>query len=287
MLTLSMGLNGRVPLHLGQWMGSTGQWIGETVIDTNRRLYAFPGIGQIRFPMRWLIPSALMFFVGASHGLRRLYNLPFIQKRKYAHTYTFVFSTFFALVGLIISLQSSRIDIGFPMHQLPEVQFAEWIKKQEGSGAVLLLPQMRPPPKSGKREDLPVFANISQLLSSADAQYFQVIHGRPMYTKPSLKTLSASDQQDIVARLVRNWDDMAHPMLTGNEIPPSAYDPRSANTRAAAFQALLKSGLQFIVVDLGAYNDEAQTILRSQIQGNVKEEIQFDEGDGVLVFRMF
>ena len=89
MLTLSMGLNGRVPLHLGQWMGSTGQWIGETVIDTNRRLYAFPGIGQIRFPMRWLIPSALMFFVGASYGLRRLYTLSFVQKRKYAHTYTF------------------------------------------------------------------------------------------------------------------------------------------------------------------------------------------------------
>ena len=60
---------------------------------------------------------------------------------------------------------------------------------------------------------------------------------------------------------------------SGNEIPPSAYDPRSANTRAAAFQALLKSGLQFIVVDLGAYNDEAQTILRSQIQGSVQEEI--------------
>ena len=215
MLTLSMGLNGRVPLHLGQWMGSTGQWIGETVIDTNRRLYAFPGIGQIRFPMRWLIPSALMFFVGASYGLRRLYAF-LLCKKESMRTHIPLFSTFFALGGLIISLQSSRIDIGFPMHQLPEVQFAEWIKKQEGSGAVLLLPQMRPPPKSGKREDLPCLCEyIIQLLSSADAQYFQVIHGRPMYTKPSLKTLSAADQQDIVARLVRNWDDMAHPMLNG------------------------------------------------------------------------
>ena len=127
-------------------------------------------------------------------------------------------------------------------------------------------------PKVAKGKIFPSLPT-SQLLSSADAQYFQVIHGRPMYTKPSLKTLSAADQQDIVARLVRNWDDMAHPMLTGNEIPPSAYDPRSANTRAAAFQALLKSGLQFIVVDLGAYNDEAQTILRSQIQDYVQEEI--------------
>jgi hypothetical protein len=280
MLTLSMGLNGRLPLHLGQWMGGFGQWLGEFVMDTNRRLYAFPGIGQIRFPMRWLIPSSLMFFVGASYGLKRLYNLKHIRK------YAFLCSTIFALLGLIVSLQSSRIDIGFPMHKLPEVQFAEWIKDQEGAGAVLLLPQMRPPPKSGKREDLPVFANISQLLSSADAQYFQVIHGRPMYTKPSLKTLSAADQQDIVARLVRNWDDMAHPMLTGNEIPPSAYDPRSANTRQAAFQTLVASGLRFIAVDLGAYNDEAQTILREQIQDRVEKEIRFEEGDGVLVFEL-
>ena len=286
MMALSMGLNGRVPVHLGQWMGGFGKSLGSFVIDTNRQMYAFPGIGQIRFPMRWLIPSALMFFVGAGYGLKKIYHLPIFSRFSKSPAFTFGISTICALLGMIISLQSSRIDIGFPMHELPKVEFAEWIKAQEGSGAVLLLPQMRPPPKSGKREDLPVFANISQLLSSADAQYFQVIHGRPMYTKPNLKTLAAADQPDIVARLVRNWDDMAHPMLTGNEIPPSAYDPRADNTRRAAFYELVASGLQFIVVDLGAYNEEAQNILRSQIQDRVKTEKIFDEGDGVLVFEI-
>ena len=93
MLTLSMGLNGRVPLHLGQWMGSTGQWIGEMVIDTNRRLYAFPGIGQIRFPNALAYSSALMFFVGASYGLQRLYDSILCSKKKVrAHLY-FSFST--------------------------------------------------------------------------------------------------------------------------------------------------------------------------------------------------
>ena len=280
MLSLSMGLNNRLPQHLGQWMGGFGSSAGTIAIDVNRRLYAFPGIELIRFPSRWLTPSALMFFIGAGYGLKRIYQQKIIKK------WSFLISTLLALLGLIISLKSSRIDLGFPMHQLPEVQFAKWIKKQEGSGAVLLLPQMRPPPKSGKREDLPVFANISPLLSSADAQYFQIIHQRPMYTKPSLKTLAANDQQDIVARLVRNWDDMAHPMLTGNEIPPSAYDPRSANTRRAAFQQLVADGLQFIVVDLGAYNDEALEILRTQIQDRVHEENKFEEGDGILVFSL-
>ena len=35
----------------------------------------------------------------------------------------------------------------------------------------------------------------------------------PCIQNQALKPFSAADQQDIVARLVRNWDDMAHPML--------------------------------------------------------------------------
>ena len=197
------------------------------------------------------------------------------------HICIFLFSTF-ALGSLIILCKVPESTLISDV-STPDVQFAEWIKKQEGSGAVLLSHKCGLHPKV-ENEKIYLFANIPNCCPLQIA-YF-VIHGRPMYTaKP--KNTGSSRSARYRCPFGSELDDMAHPMLTGNEIPPSAYDPRSANTRAAAFQALLKSGLQFIAVDLGAYNDEAQTILRSQIQGSVKEEIQFDEGDGVLVFRMY
>ncbi|MEC7987010.1 MAG: hypothetical protein VX278_17710, partial [Myxococcota bacterium] len=281
----SMGLNGRLPVHLKQWLGGTGVFLGETILYLNNRLYAFPGIGQIRFPMRWLIPGSLMFFVGAGYGLANIYRHPRIKK------VAFLISTIFALFGALNNLRSSRIDLGFPMQTLPKVEFAEWIQEQDGFGSVLLVPNKRPPPDSGKRSDLPVFANISPTLASSDNQYFQVIHGRPIYAKPNLKTLSSQSQNTEIARLVRNWDDMALPMLTANKpqpskIPPSAYDPRSAEKRKAALEAFLTKGLRWIVLDKETYNDQAMEILRDQITRYIVQEKEFDDGTGVIIFEV-
>ncbi|MEC7984792.1 MAG: hypothetical protein VX278_06495, partial [Myxococcota bacterium] len=38
MLILSMGLNGRLPIHLKQWLGGTGVFLGETILYLNNRL---------------------------------------------------------------------------------------------------------------------------------------------------------------------------------------------------------------------------------------------------------
>ena len=145
---------------------------------------------------------------------------------------------------------------------------------------------MRPPPKSGKRSDQPVFANLSASLASVDTLYFQVLHQRATYKKPSLKTLSANQQEDIVIQLVRNWDDLAQPMLSGNVIPPSSYDPRSERARNVAVERLRTAGLRWIVIDLGAYNDEALKILRDQVGDRIASEKTFKEGDGVLIFTL-
>ena len=86
---------------------------------------------------------------------------------------------------------------------------------------------------------------------------------------------------------MRNWDDLALPEVTGNPIPASATDPRSKGRRDAALQDFIRSGRRWIVVDQGAYNEEAMTILREQMGANVIDERHFDEGDGVIVFELW
>ncbi|MBM74360.1 MAG: hypothetical protein CMK59_03070 [Proteobacteria bacterium] len=280
MFVLSLGLNNRVPVHLGQWLGSYGKELGSMLIELNRSLYSFPALGLIRFPQRWLIPSFLMFLCGAGIGTARLLQFKLIKRFALPISFSIVAIATFA------SMRSSRLDLNFPYQEVPKVLFTDHLANHPKKGAVLLLPQMRPPPKSGKRSDLPIFANINKNLASSDAQFFQVLHGRAMYTKPSLKTIYSFKKDEKIARLVRNWDDMANPMLTGNEIPPSAYDSRSEGLRQEAIRALIEEGLAFIVLDLGAYNDEAQKLLRTQLGLYIKSEQIFEEGDGILLLEL-
>ena len=279
MLLLSVGLNNRVPVHLGQWFGEYGKNIGIYIIELNRYLYNIPGIGSIRFPQRWLVPASFMLLVGSSFGLERIYQ----SKRVYP--FRFIISGVLTIICTVLCLRNSRLDLNFPMQELPKIEFAEYLA-QKKNGGVLLLPQMRPPPKSGKRSDLPIFANLSSQLASSDNQYFQVIHQKPIFTKPNLKTISSFDQDENVARLVRNWDDMANPKLTGEPIPPSAYDPRSQGIRQDGLNKLVDAGLQWIVLDLAAYNDEAKAYIKEQIGIHYKSDQRFDDGDGVLVIEL-
>ena len=287
MLHLSLGLNEKLPVHLSYWIGSFGYPLGKQILNVNAHLYAFPGFGEIRFPQRWLVPSSMCFVVGAGFGVQRIHL--WITQQKWGSTVLkgrFVYASLLVAIGTFLCVRTSQIDLHFPKQELPHIQFATYIADHPEDGALIMLPQMRPPPKSGKRSDLPVFANLADSLSSSDVQYFQTIHGRPIYDKPSLKTLYAFEGSEYVFRLLREWDDLAHPMVTGNPIPASAYDERFTKRRKRGLKELVDSGLRWIVVDLGAYNDQAQSILDGQLAEYEYNREFFDEGDGVLVIEL-
>jgi hypothetical protein len=170
------------------------------------------------------------------------------------------------------------------MHPVPEVVFADWIGDHDLAGAVVLLPQRRPAPKSGKRADLPVFAEISEDLSSSDSQYLQVRMGRPLLGYPSLKTLAPMRLDTDVQSILRNWDDIALPQLSGRDIPSSAIDPRFAPERQRIIDGLRRDGLRFVVVDEAAYGDSGIEHIRTQLEKHLSETEHFDDGTGVTVF---
>ena len=123
-------------------------------------------------------------------------------------------------------------------NKLYHIYSATYLADHPDDGALIMLPQMRPPPKSGKRSDLPVFANLADSLSSSDVQYFQTIHGKKIYDKPGLKTLYAFEGSEYVYRLVREWDDLAHPMVTKSIRP--AYDERFTKRRRRGLKKLVE-----------------------------------------------
>ncbi len=284
MVMLSFGLNKLLPAELAQWLGAPGGWTGAMILRANDALYDLPGLSSLRFPRRWLVPAAMTFAVGAGFGLRRLFTL--LRRFRVDRFGVPVVAVALAVAGTQAGIQSSRVHTMFPMQALPPVQFADWIADQPGDGAVVLIPQSRPAPRTGKRGDLPVFASIAPSLSSADEQYLQVRYGRPSVSYPTLKTLVPMRFDADVYRLMRNWDDLAHPMLSGNPIPRSAYDEHSEGGRQATIQRLREAGLRFVVIDRAAFDDEAIGILDRQLQPHVAGVHDFEDGTGVRVYEL-
>lgn len=285
---LSFGYNDRIPQELAQWLGSDGQELGRTILRWNQDLYALPGIGSVRFPRRWLVPATLCLSVAGGMGLARVFWLlsrPRLLRRPVtwgAPVVGLVLTVLAARAGV----QTARFHAPFPAHALPEVAFTDWVRDQPGSGAAVLLPQMRPAPASGKRGDLPVFASIADSLSSSDVQYLQVRMGRPLLSYPSLKTLVPMKVDTDLYRLLRNWDDIAHPQLTGRPIPSSAHDERSEPFRQRVIDGVRQDGLRFVIVDEAAYAEEGMAILRAQLSSHLVSEEHFDDGTGVTVFEL-
>jgi hypothetical protein len=138
MLGLSFGLAEKTPALMGRWLGSPAQALGDLVLGLNRWAYELPVLGSIRFPRRWLVPSALALGVGGSIGLAQLMRrLPQAWKAWTA-------LTVLGSIGLVWhGLSISQIRTDFPSHPLPRVAFAEYIADHDLDGAVLLLPHVR------------------------------------------------------------------------------------------------------------------------------------------------
>lgn len=279
MLLLSLGLNPRLPLHLTFWIGDTaGQQLGRALLRLNDALYNLPVVGMIRFPQRWLVPAALCVLTGAGFGLARL-----APHTRQAAPWI---ASLLVMGAAIQGVQCSHIDLGFPAQAAPQIDFAEWLAADPRGGAVLTLPQTRPPPRSGQRKDLPIFANLDPALTSADTLYFQTIHGRAIAGYPNFKTIKGETPSAPIIKLFRDWDDLSLPGTSGRDIPDSAKDERANATRQTGLRELYAKGLRWIVIDQGVYTEEARGILRGHLDGWVDEEKSFTQGDGVVVLHL-
>jgi hypothetical protein len=308
MTSLSLDLNPLNPKRMEAWLGSNGLTLGEQLLALNAWLNGLPGINQIRFPQRWLVPGALCLIVAGSHGLSRLYawvkdpptarlearfpRLGALRGRVpkiLPGGVILASATWMAFEAHDAGVASSRIRQGFPVQELPTVEFAEWVRDQPGDGAFVLLPEARPAPKTGQgpmRAELPVFANIDESLSGSDKVFLQVLMDRPSLHYPGLKTLRTMAVPDEKYRIMRNWDDLCHPVLTGNPIPSSVYDERHTADRQRIITELRKSGLRFVIVDRTAYAGEALEILTEQLEQHTIDIQEFEDGDGVIVFEL-
>jgi hypothetical protein len=286
MLCMSFGLNLRIVAELAVWMGDRGTSLGQAIISMNSDIYTLPGIESVRFPRRWLVPATLAFAVAGAEGMGQLERL--VRRWRPMRRVWLAIGPLLVIVCSIAiaraGAETSAISRDFPKHSLPDVEFAEWIHDHDRAGAVVLLPQRRPAPKSGKRADLPVFADLSENLSSSDSQYLQVRMARPLMSYPSLKTLAPLRVDSDIQSILRNWDDIALPQLADRGIPSSAIDPRFAPQRQRIIDGLRRDDLGFVVVDEAAYGESGLEHLRIQLEDHLADTRHFDDGTGVTVF---
>lgn len=277
-LALSFGTDPRLPGALAERLGAPGELLGQATLAINQQLYQLPGLSAIRFPYRWLVPAALAASVAGALGLARLFGplarLPGARAGVAVAGSALVFS---------LCLRAGPFARGLPGQTLPQVAFADWIQAQPEDGVVALLPVLRPAAPGLGRNDRPVFAGLDPAMAGLDMATLQVLHGRAQVGAPGLQTLRPLDQESAVARVLRDWDDLTHPRLTGNPIPPGANDPRADRARGQGLDRLVEAGLRWVAVDLGAYEAEGLAELRRQLQPWVVSERTFDEGDGVLL----
>jgi hypothetical protein len=150
----------------------------------------------------------------------------------------------------------------------------------------MAFPTVRPGRPNTHRWELPVYANISDVLRSGDTLWFQLVHGRPDYIWPALFTARANGGLPQVAdRLVRDANDMARFAITGDVPPPSSWDPGAAGERAEGRAWLQARGLRFVVLDLSVYQGEWLERALGFFAPFERQE-RFDDGDGVLVLEL-
>lgn len=273
---LAFGRNPSLPADLQP----LGLPLGAALLWINSWLYDLPLLDHLRFPSRWLGPGALLLGVAGAIGLARgLRLLPWRVSRA-------ALGIGVGLWGLQAAIEASGYDQGLPTQPAPQVAFAAWLRDQPEAGGVLLLPVVRAAPPGLGRNDRPVFGGLDTALAGADLEALQVLHGRPQVGAPGLQTLAPRPQDPRIARLLRDWDDLARPRLTGDPLPPGADDPRADRVRREALALLIAGGLRWVVIDQSAYEAVGLTALRRQIGASLAEEHTFSEGAGVLIWTL-
>lgn len=274
-LMLAWGLSAHPdnPRSLAAWLGEGGVVLGDLLTWFNRHLA--PPV--VRFPRRWLVPVGFALATAAGLGLTRL---PGERLRWLA-------AVPLAAGSLWLADRKTAFRSELPHFEPPRPAFAVFVAEHPREGAVLYLPRVRGARTvASQRDELPIFADISPDLVSADLLWFQVLTGRGSVSRPDgMRTMTARYAWGAeIEKLLHDLDDLANPQTTGRPIPPSATQEPAR--RAAAARMLLEAGLGFVVVDEATMGAEGLALARLPFAGRIGEERRFADGTGVTVWAL-
>ncbi len=251
------------------WLGDQGERLGGWIVWFNQHFS--PPI--VRFPRRWLVPVAQALTIAAALGLTRL-------PREWMRWVVAVP----LCLGVVYHTEAlTEFRANLPLSRPPVPVFTSFIAASPEQGAVLFLPRQRGARQAVGRGDLPVFAELSRELASADQLWLQVLTKRGSTFWPEgLRTAVRRSAYDAATdRLLHGLDDAANPQTTGNPIPPSATQEPARRQSAAA--ALVARGLSFVAIDEAIYLPVGVALIEETFAPLTVASKHFDDGTGVTV----
>lgn len=269
-LVFSLGGNPENPVALGRWIPGVGEGLGNAIVAFNEAVAP----DAIRFPRRWLVPTALCMWTAAGIGLSRL---P-------AEWMRLVAGSIVAAGTVAVSLSTTGYHRAFPRLDVPTHAFTSFVAEHSSSGAALILPTVRGAARKHERFELPIFASLDDSIRSADLPFLQVSLGRAVVNEPQgLFTMVAINKQNPgISRLLQDLNDLCTPQTTGTPIAPSATQEPASRARVASL--LVDRGLRFVVLDEEAYGSEGIAFARLPFEKHIEEERLFQDGTGVRVW---
>lgn len=269
-LVLSLGAYAENTAVLGRWWPGIGEPIGRVIAWLNEHLAP----ESIRFPRRWLVPTALCFWTAAGVGLSRL-----------PHEWMRAALGGVVAVGTVaVTLAATGYREGFPLIDPPTPAFATFVAEHEAEGVALILPAIRGASRLHQRFELPIYANLDASIRSSDLPFLQVAIGRKVINAPQgLFTMVARrGQSERITRFVQDLNDLCTPQTMGTTIAPSAT--QEPDQRMAVANMLVNKGLRFVILDEEAYGAGGMVYARLPFAQRLTEERHFADGTGVTVF---
>lgn len=227
----------------------------------------------VRFPRRWLVPAALGLSVAAGYGLTRI---PWEWVRGVA-------AAGLGLTAAFLCLRLTGYRDHLPHFSPPDPAFAEFVRDDDNDGAVLFVPRVRGAKQATARDALPVFAELSRDIASADLLWLQVACERAsVYAPYGLRTIAPRyGYGQELSKFLHDLDDLATPQTVGTPIPGSATMEPERRARAATH--LRDEGLGFVVIDEKTLGEEGLALAQLPFAAITKEVRHFDDGTGVTV----
>ncbi len=254
---------------LQTWLGRPGLWLGEGIIWFNTH---FPP-PIVRFPRRWLVPAAQAVAIAGAIGVAAL-------PREWMR-WLLVVPFCIAAVHHTETLTEFRANL--PHFSPPSPAFTQFVAGSGERGAVLFLPRFRGARETEDRSQLPVFADISPNIRSADELWFQVLcHRASTYWPDGLRTVVRRNAfAPDTDRVLHALDDIANPQTIGEPIPAQATDEPERRRRVAA--TLVEQGLGFVAIDEKIYTTIGVDLIRTAFADVTVTDQHFDDGTGVTV----